>query len=112
LVKEIKPKTVEIYADEEGYEPYTEWLEGLRDVVGRKRIMARSKRLAQGNYGDCEPVGDGVLELKMHFGPGYRVYFKEKNDIVVLLLCGGDKGSQQKDIENAKSYWKEYVKNA
>lgn len=103
------PKRVIVYADKSGREPFTEWLYGLRDIIGRKRILARVSRLQQGNYGDCEPVGEGVSELRMFFGPGYRVYFGEHRDNIVVVLCGGDKGSQSKDIQQAKAYWKEYL---
>ena len=72
------PKRVLVYAKESGKEPFTEWLYSLRDVMGRKRILARVSRLQQGNYGDCEPVGEGVSELRMFFGSGYRVYFGER----------------------------------
>ncbi len=82
---------------------------GLRDIMGRKRILVRVARLEQGNYGDCEPVGEGVSELRMFFGPGYRVYFGEDETNIVVLLCGGDKGSQNQDIREAKAYWKEYL---
>ncbi len=101
-----------VYQDADGNEPFTEWLNGLRDVKGRKRISIRLRRLEQGNYGDCQPVGEGVLELRMFFGPGYRVYFGEEGDTIVFLLCGGDKSSQKKDIETAKAYWKEHLSNA
>jgi putative addiction module killer protein len=77
--------------------------------VGRKRILARIARLEQGNYGDCESVGEGVSELRLFFGPGYRVYFGEDANSVVVLLCGGDKGSQNQDIKQAKVYWQEYL---
>ncbi len=108
MTKEAKPKQVIVYADADGKEPFTDWFNGLRDVMGRKRILIRLTRLGQGNYGDCEPVGEGVSELRMFFGPGYRVYFAEDADSLVILLCGGDKDSQQKDIERAKTYWQEY----
>ena len=104
-----KPKRVIVYADANGNEPFTDWLYGLRDIMGRKRILARVARLEQGNYGDCEPVGEGVSELRMFFGPGYRVYFGEDENNIVVLLCGGDKGSQNQDIREAKAYWKEYL---
>lgn len=103
------PKRVIVYANPNGKEPFTEWLYGLHDGMGRKRILARVSRLQQGNYGDCEPVGEGVSELRMFFGSGYRVYFGEHGDDIVILLCGGDKGSQNKDIQQAKVYWKEYL---
>lgn len=109
MIDEATPKQVIVYTQEDGKEPFTEWLYNLRDVMGRKRILARVSRLQQGNYGDCEPVGDGISELRLFFGSGYRVYFGEENNHIVVLLCGGDKGSQGKDIEQAKAYWKEYL---
>ncbi len=110
--REAKEKQIIVYADRDGIEPFSEWIEGLKDVVGRKRIFAHIDRLAHGNYGDCESVGDGVSELRMFFGPGYRVYFGEREKRLVVLLCGGDKGSQAQDIRNAKRYWSEYLEDA
>jgi putative addiction module killer protein len=78
-------------------------MDGLRDARGRARIAARIDRLALGNPGDVAPVGEGVSELRLHFGPGYRVYFKRQGLILILLLCGGDKSTQTKDIETAKA---------
>jgi putative addiction module killer protein len=101
-------KTVRVYQDESGKEPFTDWLNGLRDQKGRRAVLQRIGRLEQGLYGDCETVGEGVFELRLFLGPGYRVYFGEEGDTVVLLLCGGDKGSQTRDIKAAKEYWKEY----
>jgi len=106
-----KPSRVIVFADKNGNEPFTQWLYGLKDSVGRKRILIRITRLEQGNYGDCEPVGEGVSELRMFFGTGYRVYFGEDAENIVVLLCGGDKGSQQQDIKKAKAYWQEYLTN-
>ena len=106
---ETTARQVIVYADESGREPFKDWLYSLRDVAGRKRILARLSRLEQGNFGDCAPVGDGVSELRLFFGSGYRVYFGEHGECVVVLLCGGDKSSQSKDIEQAKGYWKEYL---
>jgi putative addiction module killer protein len=106
-----KPTRVIVFAEENGNEPFTQWLYDLKDSVGRKRILIRITRLEQGNYGDCEPVGEGVSELRIFFGPGYRVYFGEDAENIVVLLCGGDKGSQQQDIKKAKAYWQEYLTN-
>ncbi len=103
-----QPKQVIVFADRNGYEPFTAWLEALRDLKGKQRIQARLRRLEQGLYGDCESIGDGVSELRMFFGPGYRVYFGEHANCIVVLLCGGDKSTQNKDIKQAKTYWKEY----
>jgi len=74
--------------------------------------LERNFRLEQGNYGDCEPVGEGISELRMFFGPGYRVYFGEDANNIVVLLCGGDKRNQNQDIKDAKAYWKEYLEDA
>jgi putative addiction module killer protein len=104
-------KQILIYADERGNEPFSVWIHNLKDISGRKRIFTRIDRLRYGNYGDCEPVGEGVSELRMHFGPGYRVYFAEKGNTIIILLCGGDKGDQKQCIKNAKLYWKEYQKH-
>lgn len=112
MVNVAKPKQVIVYADASGREPFTDWINELRDIMGRKRILARIARLEQGNRGDCEPVGEGISELRMFFGPGYRVYFGEDEKNIVVLLCGGDKGSQQQDIRRAKAYWKEYLEDA
>ncbi|MEZ4663978.1 MAG: type II toxin-antitoxin system RelE/ParE family toxin [Caldilineaceae bacterium] len=106
------PKQVIFYADASGREPFVVWLSNLRDKGGRKRILARLRRLEQGNLGDWKSVGDGVKELRLFFGPGYRVYFAEDGDTIVVLLLGGDKSSQVNDIERAKAYWKEYQAHA
>jgi putative addiction module killer protein len=111
VADEARPKFLIVYTTLSEQEPFTDWLNNLRDVMGRKRILTRVSRLQQGNYGDCEPVGDGVSELRMFFGPGYRVYFGENGDDIVILLCGGDKSSQDKDIQQAKIYWQEYLSN-
>ena len=108
----VQPKEVLIYADEAGHEPFTAWLNQLRDRAGRQRILARLRRLEQGNFGDCKALGEGVYELRVFFGPGYRVYFGEEGDTIVVLLTGGDKRSQAKDVANAKEYWKEYLSHA
>ena len=99
---------VRVYARSDGSEPFTEWLRGLRDGASRNRIRQRIARLRLGNFGDARPVGDGVQELRIHFGPGFRVYFGREGDAVVILLCGGDKGSQDRDTERAKDYWRDH----
>lgn len=83
-------------------EDFDEWLRKLKDRAGRLRILERVDRLAHGNPGDVKPVGQGVSELRLTFGPGYRVYYLQDGDAVILLLIGGDKSSQQKDIEKAQ----------
>ena len=77
---------------------FVQWLDGLRDFQARARIQIRIERLAAGNPGDVEPVGEGVSELRIIYGPGYRVYFKKLGTELIILLAGGDKGSQAKDI--------------
>jgi len=80
---------------------FAEWLDGLRDIQARARIQARIERLAAGNPGDVEPVGEGVSELRINYGPGYRVYFKRWGQELIILLAGGDKSTQAKDIKAA-----------
>ena len=89
-------------------QPFVEWLRGLNDRQTRTRIEARLARVAVGNFGDVEPVGEGVMELRMDWGPGYRVYFGRIGQVVVLLLCGGDKRTQRRDIKRAKAYFEDY----
>jgi len=87
---------------------FAEWLRSLRDLTGRAKIQARIDRLGIGNPGDVAPVGEGVSELRIDYGPGYRVYYTLRERTVILLLCGGDKGSQARDIAKAKRLAKEY----
>ena len=84
-------------------EVFTSWLTGLRDTVARTRIAARLRRLAIGNPGDVRPIGDGLSELRIDHGPGYRVYYVQRGDVLIVLLCGGDKGTQRRDIQTAKN---------
>ena len=101
--------TIEIYQDRTGRRPYSEWLESL-DITVQARIGVRLDRVRRGNFGDHKHISDGVYELRMHFGKGYRVYFGRESHRIVLLLCGGDKKSQKQDVEKAKTYWKDYQK--
>ena len=84
-------------------ETYAKWFAGLRDRVARARIDIRIRRLSLGNAGDAKPVGEGVSELRVDHGPGYRVYFIQRGKVVIVLLAGGDKSTQDKDIRNAKA---------
>lgn len=81
---------------------FSAWYQSLRDRTARTRIAARIIRLQAGNFGDAKSLGTGVYELRMTFGPGYRVYYTRKGERIILLLCGGDKGSQSRDIVRAK----------
>jgi putative addiction module killer protein len=96
------------YQRADGREPFTEWLNALRDKATEARIRVRLLRIEAGNFGDCEPVGDGVMELRIHVGAGYRIYFGRHGKALVILLCGGDKRSQASDIKRAKDYWTEW----
>lgn len=82
------------------------WLKALRDPIGKARIISRIRSAEQGNFGDCEPVGDGVSEMRIHCGPGYRVYYSRRGKVVYLLLCGGSKSTQSRDIKQAKALLK------
>lgn len=96
-----------VYHDIQVFEVYKSasferWIRGLKDRQAARRVNVRIDRLAAGNAGDADSVGDGISEMRIHYGPGYRVYFMRRGTLVVVLLCGGDKGSQQRDIERAK----------
>jgi putative addiction module killer protein len=82
-------------------EEFDAWLSALKDKIGRARIAHRIRSAEHGNFGDCEPVGEGVSEMRIHVGPGYRVYFTRRREVVYLLLLGGDKSSQKRDIKRA-----------
>lgn len=96
------------YQTADGKEPLTEWLLSLRDKQIQARIRIRLKRLETGNFGDCDSVGEGVQELREHFGAGYRVYLSRHGQAIVILLCAGSKKSQSADIELAKQYWADW----
>jgi putative addiction module killer protein len=88
-------------------EAFSEWLSNLRDVRAKAEVARRVRRLALGNPGDVKPVGEGVSELRIHYGPGYRVYYLRRGSILVILLCGGDKSGQSRDIALALKLAKE-----
>ena len=102
--------TLEIchYQTSEGKKPFVRWLEGLTDRHARVRIDAKLSRVREGNLGDVQGVGSGVLELRIDWGPGYRVYFARRGEFIILLLCAGDKRTQQRDIRRAKTYLEDY----
>src|ERR1035441_518174 len=89
--------------------PFSDWLHSLRDAQAAGIVRARLNRIRLGNFGDCKSVGGGVEELRIDFGPGYRVYYGQEGSFVVILLCGGDKRSQARDILTAQKHWKEYL---
>jgi putative addiction module killer protein len=96
------------YQTEAHERPFVAWLEALHDRQARARIEARLARVAVGNFGDRRAVGESVFELRIDWGPGYRIYFAQVGQLLVLLLCGGDKRSQQEDIDRAKAYFKDF----
>ncbi len=100
---------VEIYQDPNGNEPFIEWLSSIRDKRTAARIRSRLRRVEEtSNLGDYRSVGEGVFELRLQFGAGYRIYFGRIGEDVILLLLGGDKSTQSRDIQRAKTYWQEY----
>lgn len=108
----MNPKDIQRYVLPNEGIPFDKWFDGLRDRKARFKITARLERLELGNMGDCRSVGEGVYELRIPYGPGYRIYFGQVGTTIVLLLCGGDKSSQVKDIRQAKDYWKDYAKRS
>jgi len=95
---------IQIYQTGGRKQPFAEWIEALADAQARARIQARLARVALGNFGDHKPVGSGVIELRIDWGPGYRVYLARVGFALLILLCGGDKTTQEEDINRAKSY--------
>ena len=103
------PETeIRVYRTPDGRCPLDDWLGALKDFRAIEKIDARIARLRSGNFGDCKSVGEGVLELRVHYGPGYRIYFGRQGRAVVLLLCAGDKRTQFRDIARAKHHWREH----
>jgi putative addiction module killer protein len=99
---------LEEYQTADGALPFSEWLDGLRDGMARVRIARRLTRLQAGLLGDWKPVGGGVIELREDYGPGYRVYCARHGSTLIVLLAGGDKRTQQKDLERAQGYWQDW----
>ena len=128
---EKKPKIIKSYTTTEGKSPFDDWLRKLKDKKAIARILQRIDRVSLGNFGDCRSVGKSVYELRIHFGPGYRIYFGIANEQLIILLSAGfrvyfgvantsliillsarDKSFQRKDISTTQTYWEEYQKNA
>lgn len=102
------PHEIEYYKTEKGIAPFKEWLETLRDVNGRAKIRVRLDRVRLGNFGDHKHLDEGVWELRIDYGPGYRVYFAKEENRIILLLAGGDKDSQKRGITQATSYLQDH----
>lgn len=108
-MRNAHPRKLEAYRTLNGREPFTEWFESLRaPPKTQDRIQARLDYLKSGNFGDCKSVREGLLEMRIHFGAGSRIYFSEVGNTIVLLLCGGDKSVEARDINRAKTYWGQY----
>lgn len=90
---------------------FDKWLRKLNDRKAKAKILIRLQRVEAGNLGDVATVGDGIEEIRIHFGPGYRIYYKKQGDKLILLLIGGDKSTQETDIQKAKTIWKQYNKS-
>jgi putative addiction module killer protein len=108
---ESKKKTVEIYQTTEGKKPYEDWFDSLKDARAIKQVLIRIKQVEEGNFGDHHSItgGNGLAELRIKYGSGFRIYYGETEKEIVLLLCGGDKSTQKKDIKLAKQYWADYL---
>lgn len=102
------PRELRIYETEQGEPPFSSWLDSLRDREAKARIRKRLNRVELGNLGDYRSVGDGVFEFRVDYGSGYRVYFAQVDLIVILLLCGGNKSTQERDIIQAKQFWTDF----
>lgn len=107
MIFSIIEKELVVYRTSNKNEPFNDWVNKL-DLMYKRRIKRRVLQLQNNNFGDYKLLRDGVYELRCHFGAGYRVYFEQRSGRFVILLCGGDKGTQNKDIERAISYWKDY----
>lgn len=99
---------IEIYKSRSGKSPFTDWIDGLKEIHTRAKVFTRLDRLKLGNFGDCKSIGNGIYELRLHYGPGIRIYYSKIGRKVVLLLCGGMKSSQKKDIEKAQKLLKDF----
>ena len=104
----VTPKEVVAFRAKNGQVPFEDWLDDLNDKRAVARVLARLARVRHGGLGDCKSVGEGVSELRVDYGPGYRVYLGQKGQTLVVLLCGGDKRMQDRDIRVAKQYWQEF----
>jgi putative addiction module killer protein len=103
-----QPLILQRYQLPNGLLPFDIWLDAIRDKATKGRIATRLRHMATGNLGDVKAVGEGVFETRLHFGPGWRIYFGQEGRQIILLLHGGDKATQSQDIRLAKLYWRDY----
>ena len=102
-------KDIQIYKTDNGVAPFFVWMNDIKNNLVISKVLTRIDRVSIGHYGDYKSVGNGVLELRIHYSPGYRIYFAEYENDIVILLLGGSKNSQTKDIKKAKKYWKDFI---
>jgi len=105
---EVQPREIRNYLTVDGKNIFDEWLDSLRDRRAKAKIRVRLDRVEDGNLGDFKSVGEGIFELRIDYGTGYRIYFGQEGIIIIILLCGGDKSTQKQDIDKAQEYWKDY----
>ncbi|WP_090183317.1 MULTISPECIES: type II toxin-antitoxin system RelE/ParE family toxin [unclassified Duganella] len=101
-------RTIRRYVRENGRIPFDEWLSGLKNPLLRAHVLLRLDQAMCGNFGDIASAGQGIMELRIHKGPGYRVYYGLEGDAIIILLAGGDKKSQASDVQRARRYWKDW----
>jgi putative addiction module killer protein len=99
------------YADENDKRPFEKWIESLKDIRAKGKVLAKIEHMSDGNFGDHKRYGGGVAEVRIHYGPGYRIYYGMDDETLIVLLCGGDKSSQTKNFKQAKAFWKDYLEN-
>ena len=107
---EATERILKLFCLQCGSAPFADWFSRLRDIRAKQKVIARLANVRSGSLGNTRAVGEGVQELKIDYGPGYRVYFGQAGNEIVILLCGGDKRTQDEDIKQAKAFWKEYKK--
>ncbi|MBD2725105.1 type II toxin-antitoxin system RelE/ParE family toxin [Nostoc sp. FACHB-892] len=104
---EVKPRKIRNYLTVDGKNIFDEWLDSLRDRKAKAKIRARLDGVKDGNLADCKSFGEGVFELRIDYGLGYRIYFGQEDITIIILLCGGDKSTQKQDVDKAQEYWKD-----
>ena len=105
---EVQPREIQRYVTPDGQVPFDNWFDSLRDSKTSTIIDKRLNRVILGNFGDCQSVGNGVFELRIDYGPGFRIYFGQVGTTIILLLCGGNKSTQDRDIRQSIEYWTNY----
>ncbi len=109
---QIQERIIQVYQTLSGKTPFEDWIAALTDLKAKAILFQRIDRVRLGNFGDCRSLGSGIYELRISWGPGYRIYYGLDGLKIVLLLCGGNKSSQRKDILRARQLWKEFRENA